>query len=238
MLSEKQKARYNRQILLQDFGERGQEILLCSSCLVVGVGGLGSIISLYLAAAGVGRIGLVDNDKVSISNLQRQVLYRESQENMPKAVMAAQNLKELNSECEYRSYQCFLDEDNAEEIISEYDIIMDATDNFKARYLINDSCMKLQKPFVYSSISETSGQLALFSPCKGRSNYRSLYPEAEQLASRNNPSKAVMGVLPAMTACMATNEAIKYLLDSPDTLLDKLLCFDLRTNDFNIFEIE
>lgn len=237
MLSEKQKARYNRQILLQDFGERGQEILLNSSCLVVGLGGLGSIISIYLAAAGLGKIGLADNDTVSISNLQRQILYRESQENQPKALMAAQNLKELNSGCEYVPYQCFLNEENAEKIISEYDIVMDATDNFKARFLINDTCMKLQKPFVYSSISETSGQVALFSPHEGKSNYRSLFPEAEQLATQSNPSKAVMGVLPATTACIATNEAIKYLIDNTDTLMDKLLCFDLRTNDFHTFDL-
>ena len=104
MLTEEQKQRYNRQIILQDFGERGQEILLCSKCLVVGVGGLGSIISLYLAAAGAGTIGLVDNDKVSISNLQRQIVYREKQQGLPKATTAAQNLKALNSGCNFVAY--------------------------------------------------------------------------------------------------------------------------------------
>lgn len=238
MLTEEQKQRYNRQIILQDFGERGQEILLCSKCLVVGVGGLGSIISLYLAAAGAGTIGLVDNDNVSISNLQRQIVYREKQQGLPKATTAAQNLKALNSGCNFVAYDCFLTEENAEEIISKYDIVLDATDNFKSRYLINDTCKRLGKPFVYSSISATCGQVALFDFPNCKSSYRSLYPDEEQLSKRENPSKAVIGVLPGVAACIATNEAIKYLAKMGESLSDKLLCFDISTNVFQTFDIE
>ncbi len=237
MLSENQLKRYDRQIRLQGFGTKGQEILLASKVLVVGVGGLGSVISMLLAAAGVGQIGLVDADTVSLSNLQRQILYREHQEGKSKAQTAAQNLGQLNSECHYKVYNTILSEDNATEIIQEYDLIMDACDNFRTRYLINDTCFALSKPFVYASICETAGQIALFDPLKGRSSYRTLYPEEAELSKAGNPSSAVMGVLPSVAASLASNEAIKHLCQNGDTLLDHLLCFDVQTNRFSVFEI-
>ncbi len=237
MLSDCQKKRYDRQIMLRGFGERGQEKLLASSVLVVGLGGLGSIASLYLAAAGVGRIGLADADNVSLTNLQRQVLYRESQVGQPKAQTAAANLAQLNSECSFEPYDCFITKDNAAEVFSRYDLIMDATDNFRARYLINDTCFALSKPFVYASISETSGQVAVFDPLRGEKSYRSLYPEQTTLENAPAPSRAVIGVLPCTAASIATSEAIKYFTKSGELLLDKLLCFDLSTNEFNVFEL-
>ncbi len=237
MLTEHQLKRYDRQIRLQGFGTKGQEILLASKVLVVGVGGLGSVISMNLAAAGVGQIGLVDADTVSLSNLQRQILYRESQEGKPKAQMAALNLRKLNSECGYKVYDTMLSKDNAAEIISDYDIIMDACDNFHTRYLINDTCFALSKPFVYTSISETTGQIALFNPLSGKTSYRTLYPEEERLSMAENPSSAVMGVLPCLAASLASNEAIKYLCSWGENLLDKLLCFDILTNQFRVFDL-
>lgn len=237
MLNDSQRERYSRQILLQNFGEKGQEKIIRSKCLVVGLGGLGSVISLYLTAAGVGTIGLMDNDIVSISNLQRQILYREKQTGQAKAVVAAQNLKELNSNCIFKSYDCFLNEENAEKIIAEYDLVMDATDNFKARYLIDEMCSRLGKPFVYCSISETSGQVSFFEPGVGKASYRSLFPDKDKLNEQENISKAVIGTLPALAASIATNEAIRYLVSGKSELRDKLLCFDLATNDFQIFEL-
>ena len=144
----------------------------------------------------------------------------------------------LNSGCNFVAYDCFLTEENAEEIISKYDIVLDATDNFKSRYLINDTCKRLGKPFVYSSISATCGQVALFDFPNCKSSYRSLYPDEERLSKRENPSKAVIGVLPGVAACIATNEAIKYLAKMGESLSDKLLCFDISTNVFQTFDIE
>lgn len=238
MLSEEQKKRYNRQILLENFREKGQECLLASKCLVVGLGGLGSVISLYLTAAGVGKIGLMDSDKVSLSNLHRQILYREKQSGKSKAEMACENLKELNSDCEFEVFDCFLNEENAEKIISEYDLVMDATDNFKARYLINDVCQRLKKPFVYCAISETSGQVAFFEPNNGKANYRTLFPNEDELKQKENSSKAVIGTLPSLAATLATNEAIRFLVNGKSELEDKLLCFDLTTLNFQIFDLE
>ncbi len=238
MLSEKQKKRYNRQILLEDFGEKGQERLFASKCLVVGLGGLGSVISLYLTAAGVGKIGLMDSDKVSLSNLHRQILYREKQSGNSKAESAYENLKELNSDCDFEVYDCFLNEENAEKIISEYDLVMDATDNFKARYLINDVCSRLGKPFVYCAISESSGQIAFFDTNNGKANYRTLYPNEDELKQKENSSKAVIGTLPCLAATLATNEAIRFLVNGKSELKDRLLCFDLITLNFQIFDLE
>lgn len=154
--------RYDRQMILPEIGEEGQRKLKQAKVLIVGVGGLGSPIALYLAGAGVGCIGLVDDDVVSISNLQRQVLYSEKELGKPKAICAAERLSALNSETTSQPYPTRLTEENAQEIISQYDIVVDGCDNFPTRYLINDICAKTGKVYVYGAICGFEGQVSVF----------------------------------------------------------------------------
>lgn len=154
--------RYDRQMILPEIGEDGQQKLKQAKVLIVGVGGLGSPIALYLTGAGVGCIGLVDDDVVSISNLQRQVLYSEKELGKPKAICAAERLSALNSEITIRTYPIRLTEENAQEIISQYDIVVDGCDNFSTRYLINDICAEMGKVYVYGAICGFEGQVSVF----------------------------------------------------------------------------
>ena len=154
--------RYNRQIILPELGERGQEKLSKAKVLIVGVGGLGSPIALYLTGAGVGNIGLIDDDVVSESNLQRQVLYSENEVGLPKVLQAQKRLSGLNSKIKIDAYNTRLTKENAEEIISKYDIVVDGCDNFLTRYIINDTCVKLGKTYVYGAIRAFDGQVSVF----------------------------------------------------------------------------
>lgn len=237
MLSDREKTRYARQISLQDFGIEGQEKLKDSKVLIVGLGGLGSIEGLYLAAAGAGTIGLIDGDRISLSNLQRQILYREAQEGMPKASTAKENLMQLNSNCRFQTYDFFLNRDNAEDIIRNYDMVMDASDNFATRYLINDACFKLRKAFVYCSLSDMTAQICLFDFKVSDRSYRDLFPEDMHREDETFQNNAVIGVLPAIAGSICVNEAIKHITGMGNTLLNRLLTFDLSTNDFAVFDL-
>ena len=237
MLTKEELDRYNRQIILPSFGEEAQEKLKLSSALVVGVGGLGSVSSLYMVASGIGRIGLIDNDIVSISNLQRQILYREDEVGMKKAERAKETLNRLNSNVKIQTYTCFLTKENAIDIMKEYDIIIDATDNFKTRYLINDVCVGLGKPFVYGSIQSYTGQVSVFNLTKDSCTYRDLFPNSEELSLKENTNKGVMGVLPSITASLQTNEAIKIITNTGEILDNKLLTFSILTNEFNTLNL-
>lgn len=232
MLSKEELDRYNRQIILPEFGVLAQEKLRKASALVIGVGGLGSIASLYLVASGFGRVGLVDNDIVSISNLQRQILYRETEIGEPKTERAKDTLSKLNSSVKIETYPCFLTEENAISIIKDYDIIIDGTDNFKTRYLINDVCVGLGKPFVYGSIQSYSGQVSVFNVNENSCNYRDLFPNAEELSLKENTNKGVMGVLPSITASLQVNEAIKIITSTGEPLINQLLSFNISNNQF------
>ena len=237
MLTQEEKERYNRQIILPDFGQEAQEKIKLSSVLIVGVGGLGSVSSLYLVASGIGRIGLVDNDVVSISNLQRQILYREDEVGMMKVERAKETLNRLNSNVEIQTYSCFLTEENAIDIMKDYDIIIDGTDNFKARYLINDVCVGLGKPYVYGSIQSYTGQVSVFNLTKASCTYRDLFPNSEELSLKENTNKGVMGVLPSIAASIQTNEAIKIITNTGEILDNKLLTFSILTNEFNTLNL-
>ena len=238
MLKEKELRRYARQIELEGFGVKGQEKLKQAKVLIVGVGGLGSIASLLLVASGVGEIGIMDCDKVSLTNLHRQILYRESQIGEEKVEMAKENLRELNSDCKINCYNEFLSEENAEKIIKDYDIVVDCCDNFATRYVINDACKRLKKPFVYSSISDFEGQIALLNCEEDSANYRTLFSEENLLKEESNKNKAVIGVLPSITASIASNEVIKFLTNYTDvSLKNKLLIFNVKNYNFNIFEL-
>lgn len=172
--------RYRKHILLKEIGTEGQRKLGQASVLIVGVGGLGSPVSLYLAAAGVGRIGLMDDDTVSESNLQRQVLYTTEEIGQPKVVCATKRLKALSPETVIETYPYRLENENAVPIISQYDMVVDGCDNYTTRYLINDTCLQLGKPYVYGTIGEFQGQVAVFNYLNGFS-YRDIYPDESYL---------------------------------------------------------
>lgn len=217
--------------MLPQWGEEGQQSLGKASILLVGAGGLGSPIATYLCAAGVGCLGLVDADTVSESNLQRQVLYDESQVGQSKVECAKKRLEKLNSNVKVISYNCFLDASNAEEIISRYDMVVDGCDNFATRFLLNDTCLKLGKPYIYGSICGLRGQVSVFSyPCEdGRiHSYRELYDESEVL-SMPHPGKAVLGVTPAVTGSVEASQALMIASGGKPSLAGHLWCIDLES---------
>ena len=219
--------RYNRQIILPEIGQVGQEKLKQAKVLIVGAGGLGSPIALYLAGAGVGTIGVVDDDVVSISNLQRQVLYDETEVGQPKATKAKERLEKLNSDINVIAYNTRLTIDNAESIISQYDIIVDGCDNFSTRYIINDTCIKLGKVYVYGAIRAFDGQVSVFNFNDGP-NYRDLFPDEEEMKLIPSPEKGVIGVTPGIVGCIEATEVIKIITGIGDVLSGKLWYIDLK----------
>lgn len=229
--------RYDRQILLPEIGEEGQAKLQAAKVLIIGVGGLGSPIALYLAGAGIGTIGLVDDDCVGISNLQRQVLYAEKELDQPKAACAAEHLHSLNSEITVNYYPERLSKQNARELISSYDIVVDGCDNFATRYLISDTCMALNKPYVYGAICGFEGQVSVFSHGSSPKTYRDLYPNEEEMLRMPPPSKGVMGVTPAVVGSIEASEVLKIIGGFGDVLSGKLWTIDLRTLQSNIFSL-
>lgn len=235
--------RYSRQLVLPEFNINGQKKLKQSSVLVVGAGGLGSPTLLYLVAAGVGTIGIMDSDTVDLSNLQRQVIYSVADVGEKKAFVAAKKLKSFNPFVKCISYDTFLTNDNALDIIKKYDLIIDGTDNFSARYLINDACVLLGKPFIYGSIYQFEGQVSVFNyktkktqkpPC-----YRCLYanPPPPNLVP-NCSEGGVLGVLPGIIGSMQANEAIKVLAEIGEPLVGRLFIFDALTFTNQIIEYE
>lgn len=221
--------RYDRQISLPEIGEAGQERLRNAKVLIVGMGGLGSPIALYLAGAGVGTLGLVDDDKVSISNLQRQVLYAEADVGESKPLCAARRVQGLNSDVNVEAYPFRLEEKNAEELIREYDIVVDGCDNFTTRYLLNDVCNALGKPYVYGAIQGFEGQVSVFCYGKGAKTYRDLYPDEEGALLMPLPDKSVMGITPAIVGSVEANEVLKLICGYGEPLTGKLWTIDLRT---------
>jgi adenylyltransferase/sulfurtransferase len=225
--------RYSRQIMLNDIGEEGQKKLANASVLIVGVGGLGAVISLYLTGAGIGRIGLIDNDLVSISNLQRQILYSEADEGTPKVICAKKRLNELNSNINIITHFYRLDEDNAADVIDGYDIVIDGSDNFATRYLLNDTCIKLNKPYVYGAVCEYIGNVSVFY-YQGGASYRDVFP------NETNPNQifGLFGVLPAIIGSIEANEVIKIITGIGEVLSNKLFTLDLLTLKSHIFDIK
>lgn len=228
--------RYDRQMILPEIGEDGQLKLMKAKVLIVGVGGLGSPIALYLAGAGVGCIGLVDNDVVSISNLQRQVLYSEKELGESKVVCAAQRLSSLNSEITINPYPIRLTEINARDMISQYDIVVDGCDNFATRYIIDDACNELGKPYVYGAISGFEGQVSVFHYGENKKKYRDLYPDEKEM-KEIQPFKGVMGITPAVVGSVEAVEVLKIICDFGEVLAGKLWTIDLRTLQSNKFSL-
>ncbi len=222
------ESRYQRQISLEEVGEDGQLKLKKARVLIVGLGGLGSPVALYLAASGIGHIGIIDGDTVSESNLHRQILYSEKDIGRPKVPIARARLEELNSETKILSYETFLNEDNFRKIISDYDLVIDATDSFASRYLVNESCFSEKKPFVFASLEKFSAQAALFFAEKGPC-LRCLFPSPPPPGAF--PSCNAAGVLGPLAGIMGSYQALlalRYLLGL-ENRFDKIWRFDAKS---------
>jgi adenylyltransferase/sulfurtransferase len=235
--------RYSRHLALPDFTEESQDKLKNSKVIVVGAGGLGSPVLHYLTAAGVGTIGIIDYDVVEISNLQRQVIFTEADLGKPKAQVAAERLKLLNSKVKFNIYLEKLTSDNALELLKPYDLIIDGTDNFPSRYLINDSSVILNKPFIYGSVYRFEGQVAVFNYAyndgKRGSNYRDLFPEPPPPDLVPNCEEGgVIGVMPGIIGTMQAAEAIKIITGIGEVLSDKLLIIDIQTFQISKIKIQ
>jgi len=241
MLSSEELKRYDRHIRLNEVGVEGQDELKGARVLVVGAGGLGCPVLRYLAAAGIGNIGVVDGDTVSVSNLQRQVLYGHSDVGQPKAEVAVRKLKDQNPFVDFDIYNEFLSIENALGIIRRYDIVVDGTDNFSTRYLVNDACLIAKKPLVYGSIFKFEGQVSVFN-YKGGPSYRCLYPELPKAGEVPNCSEVgVLGVLPGFVGTMMVNECLKVILEIGEVSSGKVQVFNLLKNiktSFNVVKNE
>ncbi|SDK84406.1 adenylyltransferase and sulfurtransferase [Catalinimonas alkaloidigena] len=233
-LSSEELIRYGRQLRLPGFGVEGQQRLHDARVLIVGMGGLGSPVALYLAAAGVGTLGLVDFDRIDVSNLQRQVLYSEQEVGQPKALRAAQRLKALNPHVNCRVHALQLSPENALDVLQDYDLVVDGTDNFETRYLLNDACRLAGKPWIFGSIYRFEGQMSVFNLTlhdgQVSPDYRDLFPEPPppELAP-NCAEGGVLGVLPGVIGSMQANEAIKVLCGLGEPLAGQLWTFDALT---------
>lgn len=225
MQSEDIFKRYSRQIFIEEIGLEGQKKIIASKVLVVGAGGLGSPVIQYLAAAGVGTIGVADFDLVELHNLNRQVIHTEGRVGIPKVKSAGKFVKNLNHQVKFVALEEKINQYNAEEIFSQYDIIVDGSDNFSTRYLVNDTCLKLDKTLVYGSILGFSGQVAVFNH-HGSKNLRDLFPEPpfdEDLPDCD--SLGVLGALPGIIGSMMALQTLKIITDLP-VVLDQLTLVD------------
>jgi molybdopterin/thiamine biosynthesis adenylyltransferase/rhodanese-related sulfurtransferase len=230
--------RYRRHLSLPEIGLEGQQRLLSGSVLLVGAGGLGCPAAQYLAAAGVGRIGLVDDDVVARSNLQRQILYATTDVGRPKVEVAQERLSELNPDVRIDAYQTRLDSSNALELFAEYDIVVDGTDNFPTRYLTNDACVLLGKPNVHGSIFRFEGQASVFDASRGPC-YRCLYPEPPPPGAVPSCAEGgVLGILPGTIALVQATETIKLLTGLGEPLYGRLLHYDALDMAWREFKMQ
>ena len=219
--------RYSRHLILPEVGLAGQKKIKAASVLCIGAGGLGSPIAMYLAAAGIGKIGIVDFDTVDFSNLQRQILHTDADVGRSKAESAKEMINALNPNVEVVFYNTRISSENALDLIRPYDIVVDGTDNFPTRYLTNDACVLLKKPNVYGSIFRFEGQASVFAPHLGGPCYRCLYPEPPPPGMVPSCAEGgVLGVLPGIIGCIQTNEILKLALGKGTTLVGRLLLFN------------
>lgn len=236
-LTKEELARYSRHIIIPEFGLEGQKKLKASKVLVIGTGGLGSPALLYLAAAGVGTIGIIDFDIVDDSNLQRQVLFTVNDIGKPKVLAAKARIEALNPYINVIAYNERLTSENALEIFKGYDVVADGTDNFPTRYLVNDACVMSGIPNVYASIYRFDGQVSVFN-YKGGANYRDLYPEPPPPGLVPSCAEGgVLGILPGIIGSLQTNEVIKVLTGIGETLSNRLFTFDALNFSTKIFKV-
>jgi len=230
-------SRYNRHIILSEIGQQGQDKLSKAKVLVIGAGGLGCPVLQYLTAAGIGTLGIIDFDVVEESNLQRQVLFGTSSLGENKALAAKQRLEDLNSKINIVAYPEMLSSQNALVLFEQYDIIVDGSDNFSTRYLVNDAAILSGKPFVYGAIYKFEGQVSVFNYNNGPS-YRCLFSSPPKGGSVANCSEVgVLGVLPGIIGTMMANEVIKIILEFEHVLSGKLLCYNSRTTQMSTLKI-
>lgn len=228
--------KFARQIMLPQIGEEGQRRIMDASVLVVGLGGLGCPVSLYLAGAGVGRMGLADIDTVSESNLHRQLLYTEGNLGKLKVEAAACRLKEVSPTTRFELYPAGLNDGNAAAVISQYDLIVDCCDNHATRYLIDDVCAELGKPWIYGAISGFDGLVSCFMPGSDV-RYSDLYPDREELTASGAASGGVIGPTPGVIGSLQAAEALKLLAGIEPALAGKLLTMNLLTMEFQTIEL-
>ncbi len=236
-LSAQEVARYSRHLIMPEVGMDGQKRLKAASVLLIGAGGLGSPLGLYLAAAGVGRLGLVDFDVVDFSNLQRQVLHGTPDVGRPKLHSARDRLQAINPEVRVDLYETRLTSANALALFEPYDVIIDGTDNFPTRYLVNDACVLLKKPNVYGSIFRFDGQASVFYPGQGPC-YRCLYPEPPPPGEVPSCAEGgVLGILPGLIGCIQATEAVKLILGRGQPLVGRLVLYDALEMTFREFKV-
>lgn len=229
--------RYQRQLTVAGIGEKGQELLRKASVVVIGAGGLGSPVLMYLAAAGVGRIGIVDSDEISTGNLQRQILYETGDVTRPKAETAAEKLRRINPHTEALAYSVRFTEENAGGILAGYEIAVDCCDNYSTRYILCDATLKAGIPMVYGAVREFMGQASVFNYMGGPS-YRDLYPEEMHLKTedRSGPP-GVMGPLPGIIGAVQACEVIKIITGAGDILSGRLLQADMLDQRIDIISL-
>jgi sulfur-carrier protein adenylyltransferase/sulfurtransferase len=226
-LSTAELQRYSRHLIMPEVTAEGQKRLKAACVLCIGAGGLGSPAALYLAAAGVGRLGLVDFDRVDVTNLQRQILHGTKDIGRSKLESARDRLHDINPEIEIKLHQCRFSSENAEQIVADYDVVVDGSDNFATRYLSNDVCVFAQRPNVYGSVFRFEGQTTVFAPHFGGPCYRCLFPEPPPPESVPNCAQAgVLGVLPGIIGMLQSIEAIKLIVGIGEPLIGRLLHFD------------
>src|SRR5229473_2769577 len=236
-LTPSEVARYSRHLIMPEVGMEGQKRLKAASVLLIGAGGLGSPLGLYLAAAGIGRIGIVDFDVVDFSNLQRQVLHGTANVGRSKLQSAKERLHAINPEVQVDLYETRLTSANAIQIMTPYDIVIDGTDNFPTRYLVNDACVLLKKPNVYGSIFRFDGQASVFYPPQGPC-YRCLYPEPPPPGEVPSCAEGgVLGILPGLIGCIQATEAVKLILGKGSPLIGRLLQYDALEMRFQEFKV-
>ncbi len=224
--------RYQRQKLIGELGEEGQRRIRKAKVLLVGVGGLGSPIATYLTGAGIGTLGLIDDDVVSLTNLHRQVLYTEQEVGQPKALCARRRLLSQNSEVNIVAYPERLTRENAEPLISQYDIVVDGMDNFATRFIVSDVCERQGKPFVHGAIRGLEGQVSVLctpSPDGTKATYRTLFPDEEATLRMPHPGKAVLGTTPAVVGSVEATQALLLIAGFGSPLTGRLWTVDLAT---------
>ena len=237
-LSREQTERYARNVILSEVGEAGQERLLAGSVLLVGVGGLGSPAALYLAAAGIGTLGLIDSDVVDISNLQRQIIHRTPDIGRAKVDSAAEKIEALNPDVTVRKYRKRLDPSNALQLLQDYDFIIDCTDNFDSKFLVADACHQARKPYCHAGILRFEGQLMTVIPAK-TACYRCLFNRPPAAGAVPGGAQAgVMGLLPGVIGTLQATEAVKFILHRGELLTNRLMIYNALQGAFRTVKLE
>jgi adenylyltransferase/sulfurtransferase len=237
MLTSEERAYYSRQILIDEIGQAGQQKLSEAKVLIIGAGGLGCPVLQYISAAGVGNIGVVDGDVVDVSNLHRQILFGMDSIGKNKSIEAVNVLEKHNPFIRFKAYPINLSAENAVELFSEYDIVVDCSDNYETRFLVNDACVLLNKPLVYGAIYRFEGQVSVFN-YKNGPTYRCLYPDMPTQESTTNCSMSgVIGVLPGIIGLLQANEVLKIITGFGDVLNGKILVFNAQKNTFDTYEL-